>query len=71
MSKKLSIGAEAVYPTTGFNSYTLAGTVAASSITDAVVSGRQVIIIQGCFVYITANQAHHPRGFRGVHAPQV
>lgn len=59
MSKAPTIGTEVVYPTTGFSSYTITGKVPASSITDAVISGRDIIIIQGCFIYITANQTHH------------
>jgi hypothetical protein len=53
------LGARVIYPTTGFASYELHGTLPAEQVSESVVTGAKSIAIQGCFAYSTANKDHH------------
>jgi hypothetical protein len=52
-------GAEVVYPSTGFSGNQYRTTVDKSLIDDEVVKGDKLIVMTGCFAYITFDTAHH------------
>src|ERR1017187_10699322 len=53
------IGARVVYPTSGFSSYQLQGTVPSNLVSEQVIAGKTTIAIQGCVAYRTADKDHH------------
>ncbi|HXL12579.1 MAG TPA: hypothetical protein VN941_01270 [Bradyrhizobium sp.] len=50
---------QVVYPSSGFSQYNLSMKSAPELVDDAVVSGEKVIVLQGCFVYLTGQIMRH------------
>jgi hypothetical protein len=50
---------QVVYASTGFSNYNLNAKLAKELVDNDVISGQKVIVIQGCFVYITEQAVRH------------
>jgi hypothetical protein len=59
VSKQAIVGAQVVFPTVGFSAYNLRGTVSGDLVSEQVISGKKAIVIEGCFVYTTAEEIRH------------
>jgi hypothetical protein len=59
LNKKPVVGAQVVYPSTGFASNQLSVTLDKGLIDDKVVSGDKILAVSGCFVYETFDSPHH------------
>lgn len=50
--------AQVIYPSNGFNNYTIRKTIDKAMIDEGIIDGTKTIIAQGCFVYTTFQQVH-------------
>ena len=53
------LGGGVVYPASGFSALNLSLPIDEKLIDDEVIDGKKVIVVNGCFAYVTGGAAHH------------
>jgi hypothetical protein len=59
LQKNFAAPGQVVYPSTGFNQYDLSSKTDKALVDAAVIAGDKVVVLQGCFVYLTGQIMRH------------